>query len=239
MNRRELLIAAAAAHAALALPATGRAAATGGTPLALVTSDSEDRVLVVRLTDLKVVRSLAVPDRPHGIEAVDQVGAALVLSDRSGTVTIVDASAPRVRRVLEGFRSPRYAAGDPQGGPHAYVSDDVAGEVVAIDVPRARVIGRVEVGEGARHIAISPDGSRVVTSLGTKAPRLALVDVCVRVVPGSCGRSRPRTWRTTWPSRPMAGSSGSARGPSGGSPCTTRARCDCCAPLPGTRRRST
>ena len=32
-------------------------------------------------------------------------------------------------------------------------------------------------GEGARHIAISPDGTRVVTSLGTKAPRLALVDV--------------------------------------------------------------
>ena len=39
------------------------------------------------------------------------------------------------------------------------------------------MIGRVEVGEGARHISISPDGSRVVTSLGTKAPRLALVDV--------------------------------------------------------------
>ena len=88
----------------------------------------------------------------------------------------MDASAPQVRRVLEGFRSPRYAAGD-RGGPYAYVSDDIAGQVIAIDVPRARVIGRVEVGEGARHIAISPDGSRVVTSLGTEAPRLALVDV--------------------------------------------------------------
>ena len=177
MNRRELLIAAAVAPATLALPPAVRAAATGGTPLALVTSDSEDRVLVVRLTDLRIVRSLAVPDRPHGIEAVDGLGAALVLSDTSGTVTIVDASAPRVRRVLEGFQSPRYAAGDPHGGPYAYVSDDAAGQVVAIDVPRARVIGRVEVGEGARHVAISPDSSRVVTSLGTKAPRLALVDV--------------------------------------------------------------
>ena len=60
MNRRELLLAAAAAPAVLALPAA-RAAARGGTPFALVTSDSDDRVLVVRLTDLKVVRSLAVP----------------------------------------------------------------------------------------------------------------------------------------------------------------------------------
>ena len=139
-------------------------------------------MLVVRLSDLQVVRSLAVPDRPHGIEAGDKAGAALVLSDTTGTVAIVDASAPEVRRVLEGFQSPRYAAGDPAWGPlasgaYAYVSDDAAGQVIAIDVARARVIGRVEVGEGARHIAISPDGSRVVTALGTKAPRLALVDV--------------------------------------------------------------
>jgi DNA-binding beta-propeller fold protein YncE len=188
MNRRELLMAAAAAPAVLALPRAARAAARGGTPLALVTSDSQDRVLVVRLTDLRVVRSLAVPDQPHGIEAVDRVGAALVLSDRSGTVTVVDASAPKVRRVLEGFQSPRYAAGDPAGGPYAYVSDDAAGQVIAIDVPRARVIGRVEVGEGARHISISPDGSRIVTSLGTKAPRLALVDVS--------RPARPRLLRT-------------------------------------------
>jgi hypothetical protein len=69
MNRRELLIA-AAAPLALALPSAG-AAARGGTPLALVTADSEDRILVVRLTDMRVLHSLAVPHEPHGIEAVD------------------------------------------------------------------------------------------------------------------------------------------------------------------------
>jgi DNA-binding beta-propeller fold protein YncE len=78
--------------------------------------------------------------------------------------------------VLSGFRSPRYAAGDPRGR-FAYVSDDVAGQVIAIDVPAARVIGRVEVGAGARHITIGADGSRVVTSLGPKASRIAVVDV--------------------------------------------------------------
>ena len=134
-------------------------------------------MLVVRLTDLKVVRSLAVPDQPHGIEAVDGGGAALVLSEQSGTITCSTRTRRKVRRVLEGFESPRYAAGDPAAARSAYVSDDAAGQVIAIDVPRARVIGRVEVGEGARHISISPDGTRVVTSLGTKAPRLALVDV--------------------------------------------------------------
>jgi DNA-binding beta-propeller fold protein YncE len=187
MNRRQLLTAATAAPAALALPAAARAAARGGTPLALVTADSEDRVLVVRLTDMKIVRSLTVPDQPHGIEAVDLLRSALVLSAASGTVTVLDATRPRVRAVLEGFSAPRYAAGDPRGT-YAYVSDDAAGQVIAIDVPRARVIGRVEVGKGARHISSSPTGTEVVVSLGAKASRLAVVDVSR---PG-----RPRLVRT-------------------------------------------
>jgi DNA-binding beta-propeller fold protein YncE len=176
MNRRELLIAAAAAPAALALPAAAQAAARGGTPLALVTADSEDRVLVVRLADLHVLRSLAVPDQPHGIEAVDLLRSALVLSSASGTVTVLDAVRPRVRRVLQGFSAPRYASGDPRGR-YAYVSDDAAGQLVAIDVPRAKVVGRVEVGEGARHLSSSLTGTQVVVSLGAKAARLAVVDV--------------------------------------------------------------
>ena len=175
MNRRELLIA-AATPIALGWPTGARASARGGTPLALVTADSESRILAVDLTDMRVVRSLAVPSEPHGIEAVDLLRAALVMSNESGTVTVLDATVPRVRRVLDGFLAPRYAAGDPRGQ-YAYVSDERAGQVIAIDVPAARVIGRVEVGKGARHISISPDGTRVITSLGSQAPRLALVDV--------------------------------------------------------------
>jgi hypothetical protein len=123
-----------------------------------------------------VVRRLVVPDQPHGIEAADLGMAAVVLSSASGTVTIIDARALRVRAVLEGFASPRYAAAD-RVGTYAYVSDDAAGQVIAIDVPRGKVIGRVEVGEGARHLSLSHDGSRIVTSLGAEATRLALVDV--------------------------------------------------------------
>ena len=176
MDRRTLLLAAAAAPVALARPGVASGAVRGGTPLALVTADSDDRVLAVRLTDMRLVRSLAVPDHPAGIEAVDLLRSALVLSQASSTVTVLDAVRPRVRAVLGGFETPRYAAGDARGR-YAYVSDDAAGQVIAIDVPRARVIGRVEVGAGARHITISRDGSRVVTSLGSQAPRVAVVDV--------------------------------------------------------------
>jgi len=44
MNRRELLIAAAAAPFALGWPTAARASARGGIPLALVTADSENRI---------------------------------------------------------------------------------------------------------------------------------------------------------------------------------------------------
>jgi DNA-binding beta-propeller fold protein YncE len=176
MNRRELLLAAAAAPAALALPGSALAAVRGGVTVALVTADDEDRVLAVDLGGLRVVERLAVPDHPAGIETVDRMRSALVLSQASGTVTILDAVRLRVRTVLSGFQAPRYAAGDPNGR-YAYVSDDAAGQVIAIDVPAARVVGRVEVGAGARHITIDAGGSRVVTSLGSKAPRIAVVDV--------------------------------------------------------------
>jgi DNA-binding beta-propeller fold protein YncE len=176
MNRRQLLLAAAAAPVALGLPGRAVAGARGGMPLALVTADEDDRILGVELGGLRVIHSLAVPDHPAGIEAVDQMRAAVVLSQASGTVTILDAVRPRVRAVLSGFASPRYAAGDARGR-YAYVSDDVAGEVIAIDVRAARVIGRVQVGAGARHITIGAGGTRVVTSLGSKARRIAVVDV--------------------------------------------------------------
>jgi len=192
----------------------------------------------VRLTDMRVVRSLAVPREPHGIEAVDQLRGALVMSNASGTVTVLDATVPKVRRVLEGFSGPRYAAGDPRGR-FAYVSDDLAGQVIAIDVPAARVIGRVEAGEGARHMSISPDGTHVITSLGSKAPRLALVDVS--------RPQRPRLVRT-FPADDLAhdvgftpdgSTSGSARASTGAWRCTTRAHFARCTPCQAMPRPST
>ena len=92
MNRRELLLAAVAAPAALTLSSAAHAATRGGTPLALVTADSEGRILAVRLSDMQVVRSFVVPHEPHGIEAVDLLRSALVMSNESGTVTVLDSA---------------------------------------------------------------------------------------------------------------------------------------------------
>ena len=90
------------------------------------------------------------------------------MSNESGTVTVLDATVPRVRRVLEGFRA-RATRPAIRAAAIAYVSDDERGPGRSRSTCRgARVVGRVEVGEGARHISISPDGTRVVTSLGVE-----------------------------------------------------------------------
>ncbi len=106
-------------------------------PLALVTADSEGRILAVRLTDMRVVRSLEVPHEPHGIEAVDLLRSALVMSNESGTVTVLDAGALEVRRVLEGFSSPRYAAGTRGAGSRTSATTSPARSSPSMSRPHA------------------------------------------------------------------------------------------------------
>ena len=81
-----------------------------------------------------------------------------------------------VRRVLRGFGSPRYAVFAP-GGALAYMSDSGHGEVAVVDVRAAHVVRRVAVGDGARHLGLSPDGRTLWVALGSSARRIAVLDV--------------------------------------------------------------
>jgi hypothetical protein len=79
-----------------------------------------------------------------------------------------------VRRVLRGFGQPRYTA---VHGNRAYVSDGGSGEIAVVDLARARVIRRVAVGDGARHITIDPAGRMLWVALGSSAARIVVVDL--------------------------------------------------------------
>ena len=140
MNRREFVVAAAGLPFALR---AGRALA-GGTPVALVTADTEARVVAVRLPDGHVLRSIPTLPGPRSIELVGG-DTALVCHTALGAVTLIDAATLSVRAVLHDFAEPRYAAGHPDGR-HAFVTDSAASEVVAVDVVRRRTLGRLRVG---------------------------------------------------------------------------------------------
>ena len=164
MNRREFLALAGA------VPFTWRTA-LAAVPPALVTCDGQARLAVVDLASYRVVRSIATLPDPRSIELVGS--RAVVCHSAIGAVSIVDGH--RVLYVLRGFREPRYTAAHPDGV-HAFVTDSGRSGVVAIDVVRGLVLGRVRLPGWARHLTIDAHGDRLWVGLGSASPQVAVVD---------------------------------------------------------------
>jgi DNA-binding beta-propeller fold protein YncE len=166
MNRRELLLAAAAVAFAPAV--------LGEPPLVLVTADLESRVLAVDAATGRVRRRIPTLAYPRSIETVGAT--AVVAHSELGAVSVIDARTLAVAHVLRGFGEPRYTAAHPDGR-HAFVTDAARGEVVALDVVRGRILGRAEVGARARHLTIDARGRTLWVALGSKAEEVAILDV--------------------------------------------------------------
>jgi DNA-binding beta-propeller fold protein YncE len=167
VNRREFVALAAAAPFGVraALAAAARA------PYALVTCDEESRLAVVDLAAFRVVRWIATLPGPRSIELV---GARAVVAHWAvGKLAIVDAH--RTLHVIEGVGAPRYAAAHPDGV-HAFVTDSAYG-VVAVDVHRGRIVGRVKLPGWPRHVSLDPAGKTLWVGLGTSSAQVAVVDV--------------------------------------------------------------
>jgi DNA-binding beta-propeller fold protein YncE len=96
----------------------------------------------------------------------------------------------RVRRVLRGLGAPRYAAIAPDGR-HAFVSDGSRGELAVVDLRRGRIVAGAEVGAGARHLSLAPDGRVLWVALGSSARAIAVVDVSDPLRPHVRRRVRP------------------------------------------------
>jgi hypothetical protein len=169
VNRREFLLAGAVPLVTRRMPVL-----PARVPLALVTADTEAHVVVASLGG-RVLRRVATIDGPRSIQS-GPGGVAIVGHSAAGAVSLLTGRPPRVRRVLRGFGEPRYTAFSPDGR-HAFVSDSGHGEVAVVDVVRARVVRRVEVGALARHITIDPAGRRLWVSLGSSAAAISVLDV--------------------------------------------------------------
>ena len=185
MNRRDFLIA-AAASAALARPAA--AARLGGTPLALVTADLESRVLALDPVTGRIMKTIRTQAGPRSIETVRN--AAVVAHSTDAAVSVIDVLKLEVRHVLEEVDEPRYTAAYPNGR-LAFVTDSGAGTLLVVDVVRGRILARVALGGPARHLGLSPRGRVLWAALGTKADRIAVVDVGNPRRPEVVARFRP------------------------------------------------
>ena len=174
MDRRRFLLAAASVPLSLAL-GSRLATASPFAPVALVTADLESHVVLLDLGSARVVGRIRTAPGPRSIERV-ATDAALVAHTQHGLVSILDARERAVRLELGEFSAPRYTAAHPVRL-LAYVTDSAAQEVVTVDVDRGRIAWRTRVPGHARHVSLSPDGSTLWTSLGSKAEQIALLDV--------------------------------------------------------------
>jgi DNA-binding beta-propeller fold protein YncE len=157
--------------------------------LALATADTEAHVVVVALDSGRVARRLSTVEDPRSIES-GPGGHVVVAHPATGAVSLLTGRPARVRRVLRGLGAPRYTALAPDGA-HAFVTDGERGEVVVVDLGRARIVGGVEVGAGARHVTLDPGGRTRWAALGSSAAAIAVVDVSEPTRPRLRRRVRP------------------------------------------------
>jgi len=177
------------AAAPVLLGLSARPAGAAGAAMALVTADQEAHVAVVSLTRRRVVQRVATLEGPRSIQDAPG-GRALVGHADAGAVTVLEGRPVRVRRVLRGFGAPRYTAVHPDGGV-AYVSDGGHGELAVIDLRAGRVLRRVPVGDGARHVTLDPAGRTLWVVLGSSAAQIAVVDVREPLHPRLARRIHP------------------------------------------------
>ena len=173
---------------------TPQAARFPNPPLvALVTAQTEDRLLAVSLPSGRVLRSVRVPGSPGYVAASGPRGPYVVVSE-AGWVTLL--TGPRLHReaVLGGFGEPHIPAIVPGGG-WAYVTDDARGQLDVIGLTDPRVDSRTFVGYGAHHLAFSPDGQHVWVALGQSASTIVILSV----ISPAPGPRQARSWTRPTP----------------------------------------
>jgi DNA-binding beta-propeller fold protein YncE len=148
---------------------------TGGTWLALITADTEAHVVALEPATGRVVARIRTIAGPRSVESMRATWA-VVAHTTLGRLSLIDAPTLRVRRVVGGLREPRYTAMRADDDV-AFVTDSAAQRVVAVEIPSGRLASSVAVPGPARHVSLSPDGDVLWTALGSKAERIAVLDV--------------------------------------------------------------
>ena len=151
-------------------------------PQALVTAESENRLLAVELPSGRVVRRVTLPPDPEDLATSGNGGVVIVVSSRAGKVTVLDRDTLRPIKTFGGFEQPHIAAISPDAQ-YAYITDDARGTLTVIRFSDMKETSTIAVGPGAHHLAFSPDAQRVWVALGEDARTIAILTTVVATPP--------------------------------------------------------
>ena len=181
------------ASVAPAPPPKKRPASAAAAPpvQALVTAETENRLLVVDLPSGRVVRRLAIANDPEDVAANSGACSSVVVtSAAAGKVTVLDRETLRPRKVIGGFGTPHIAEIAP-GGAYAYVTDDARGTVTVIYLGDPRVTSTIEVGASAHHLSFDPAHHLAWVALGETARTIVILSTADLAHPRVIGRFDP------------------------------------------------
>ena len=153
--------------------ASGHAASSGSIAIAgdrlWVVNPDADTVSVFDADTLARLAEVPVGSGPKAV-AVSPANQAWVTNQRSGTITVVDGtSLAAVGTVSLPYGSAPYGiAFAPDGTP--YVALEASGLIARLDGVSGAVLATASVGQHARHLAISADGTRLYVSRFITAP---------------------------------------------------------------------
>lgn len=159
-------------------------------PQALVTDETQNRLVVVDLPGGRIVRRLPLPPDPEDIYTVGNGGVVIVVSSQAGKVSVLNRDTLRTIRTFRGFDQPHIVAISPDGR-YAYITDDARGTLTVIRLSDMRVTSTVYVGAGAHHLSFSPDEQRVWVALGESATQIAVLNSTDPAHPRVIGRFDP------------------------------------------------
>ena len=158
---------------------------------ALVTAETENRLLVVDLPSGRVVRRLAIANDPEDVAANSGACSSVVVtSAAAGKVTVLDRETLQPRRVIGGFGTPHIAEIAP-GGAYAYVTDDARGTVSVIYLGTPRVTSTIEVGASAHHLSFDETRHVAWVALGETARTIVILSTANLAHPHVIGRFDP------------------------------------------------
>lgn len=163
--------------AVVAGPAPAAAARVAPQPprvQALVTAETENRLLVVQLPTGRVLGSVPLPRDPEDIAGNSAGGDVVAVSSAAGKVTVLNGNTFEPLMVLGGFEEPHIAAIAPDGK-HAYVTDDARGTLTAINLSTLRETSTIRVGAGAHHMCFDVKDQLAWVALGESARMLVLL----------------------------------------------------------------
>jgi YVTN family beta-propeller protein len=124
---------------------------------------AENSVSVIDLRTNSETKKITHADfnSPHGIAFTPDSGRAIVTSERSRKIFVLDSTTDRVLRVIDTEESGTHMATVNKAGTWAYLTNRESNTVSFMDLTNYRIVANVAVGRGAEGFGLSPDEKEI------------------------------------------------------------------------------